>query len=502
MDCDRCQGSFAAAIEGLLDPADQPTFAAHLGTCPGCSAAFDATRWVVARLQAHAKRGAVPALADRVEARIIRDQALQLRKVALMRRRIFRFSAAAALLAGAGLATALLWSPAGRPVQADDVRSADRAIAGVRTATWRTSFYQRFDERGGPRSRWLRIKNNEQRLFFKAPGMYRREDLDDAGNVIYVSIEDLARKAKLDINHRARTAKLVFLADPSHSPLGPFATFRGSLREDKLVSLGKRAEGGRELEGFRHAFYVERAGEPWSYDFWVDARTKQLAAQQVPGADIFPPADVFAGKLYDVEAKDWNTATIDGAPFDVSLTRGMAVGGFRLHDVALDVPLGDDLFAMTAPEGYKAEAAQLPIVAEADVTDFLRLEAGYFGGTFPANPLAPIQGAVEHARYARVEQDMLAGKKEAGTPGEVAYIAANRSWMNKMIPGPGPLNLFVYHRIEQGSWKYLGEGVKLGDKDRTVCWYRPLGSKDYHVVLGDLSGKVVAPADLPLPVAR
>ena len=51
-------------------------------------------------------------------------------------------------------------------------------------------------------------------------------------------------------------------------------------------------------------------------------------------------------------------------------------------------------------------------------------------------------------------------------------------------------------------WKYLGAGGKLGDKERTVCWYRPLGAKDYHVVLGDLSVKVVAPADLPLPVAR
>lgn len=502
MDCDRCRQSFAAALEGLFDPADRPTFAAHLGTCPGCSAAFDETRRVVARLQQHAGGGVVPALADRVEARIIREQALQLRKVDLMRRRVFRLSAAAALLVGAGLAASLSWSPGVRRVQADDVRAADQAIAGIKTATWRESSYQRFDERGGNRSRWLRIKNNDHRLFFKAPGMYRRESLDEAGNVIFASIEDLARKAKLDINHRARTARLVFLADVSYSPRGPFATFRDALREDKLTSLGKRAEGGRELEGFRHAFYVERVGEPWSYDFWVDARTKRLDTQQVPGANIFPPADIFAGKLYDVEAGDWNTATIDGAPFDVSLTRGMAVGGFTLHDVDLDIPLADDLFALTAPEGYKVEAAQLPIVAEADVTDFLRLEAGYFGGTFPADALAPIQGSAEHARYARTEVAMLGGKPDAGTPGEVAYIAADRTWLSKGVPGPGPLNLFVFHQVERGSWKYLGAGAKLGDRDRTVCWYRPLGSKDYHVVAGDLSIKVVAPADLPLPVAR
>ncbi len=50
---------------------------------------------------------------------------------------------------------------------------------------------------------------------------------------------------------------------------------------------------------------------------------------------------------------------------------------------------------------------------------------------------------------------------------------------------------------------YLGKGVKLGDKDRIVCWYKLKDAKDpktYRVVYGDLKVKDVASEALPLPV--
>ena len=53
------------------------------------------------------------------------------------------------------------------------------------------------------------------------------------------------------------------------------------------------------------------------------------------------------------------------------------------------------------------------------------------------------------------------------------------------------------------SFRYLGKGVRLGEKQRIVCWYKLKGAKDpntYRVVYGDLSVKDVAPKDLPLPV--
>jgi hypothetical protein len=61
----------------------------------------------------------------------------------------------------------------------------------------------------------------------------------------------------------------------------------------------------------------------------------------------------------------------------------------------------------------------------------------------------------------------------------------------------------VTHDFVEDSFRYLGKGVKLGEKDRIVCWYKLKDAKDantYRVVYGDLSVKDMAAKDLPLPV--
>jgi len=44
---------------------------------------------------------------------------------------------------------------------------------------------------------------------------------------------------------------------------------------------------------------------------------------------------------------------------------------------------------------------------------------------------------------------------------------------------------------------YVGNGVKLGEGESEVFWYRPDGSEAYRVIYGDLSVKDVAPENLP-----
>jgi hypothetical protein len=57
---------------------------------------------------------------------------------------------------------------------------------------------------------------------------------------------------------------------------------------------------------------------------------------------------------------------------------------------------------------------------------------------------------------------------------------------------------FIEQRPEGSDYQYVGEGVKLGDANRPVCWWKPPGSSTYRVVYGDLSIRDVAPNDLPL----
>jgi hypothetical protein len=66
-----------------------------------------------------------------------------------------------------------------------------------------------------------------------------------------------------------------------------------------------------------------------------------------------------------------------------------------------------------------------------------------------------------------------------------------------------PLREFLIENADWLSFRYFGKGVKLGDKDRIVCWYKlnkPNDPNTYRVVYGDLSVKDVAAKDLPLPV--
>jgi hypothetical protein len=63
-----------------------------------------------------------------------------------------------------------------------------------------------------------------------------------------------------------------------------------------------------------------------------------------------------------------------------------------------------------------------------------------------------------------------------------------------------PTSHFVKNRTVENSFRYIGKGVKLGDEERIVCWYKLKGSDIYRVVYGDLSVRDIAPEDLPLPV--
>ena len=47
------------------------------------------------------------------------------------------------------------------------------------------------------------------------------------------------------------------------------------------------------------------------------------------------------------------------------------------------------------------------------------------------------------------------------------------------------------------TWRYVGDGVQLGDGQTPVCWYKPKDSETYRVVYGDLSVKDVPAEDLP-----
>jgi hypothetical protein len=50
-----------------------------------------------------------------------------------------------------------------------------------------------------------------------------------------------------------------------------------------------------------------------------------------------------------------------------------------------------------------------------------------------------------------------------------------------------------------GSWRYVGGGVRLGDRDTPVCWWRAPGEAAFRVIYGDMTIRAVPPGHLPGP---
>ena len=157
--------------------------------------------------------------------------------------------------------------------------------------------------------------------------------------------------------------------------------------------------------------------------------------------------------------------------------------------------LEDSLFSLEPPRGYALEVKRRAQVTEKEMIDYLGVLADYNDKTFPDQvfPFAFPSHRLNKIREKPKKDRTAAEQKLLDT--EDHYMMAG---LNAM-----PTGHFVEEHTVEKSFRYLGKGVKLGDKDRIVCWYRLKDAKDpktYRVVYGDLSVKDVAPEYLPLPV--
>ncbi|MBN2314800.1 MAG: hypothetical protein JXM79_12790 [Sedimentisphaerales bacterium] len=153
------------------------------------------------------------------------------------------------------------------------------------------------------------------------------------------------------------------------------------------------------------------------------------------------------------------------------------------RDLQFDVPLDEELFDMNVPEGYTMQQAELDLMGatEEDFIEGLRILAQVLGdGTFPDSI------AVE---------DFLKWAPEAAKRAEELGLSEEE----KIEMGLKMQQHLMFIRFfkGEGQWHYAGKGVKFGNADAAIFWYRPEGSETYRVVYGDLSVKNVAPENLP-----
>ena len=465
MNCEQTQDLFAGHLEGLLDDVSADQFNTHLAECADCRVELEQTRRLFNRLQANGRDAGTSSMSTAVMDQILLRQAAQLKRES-KRTRLVPYSVAAALLALACLG-GFYFLPARHSADAyaAEISVARKSIENAKTATWKTTFYQvGVSDDGKP----LIPLNDTRQFSFKAPGHYRDVKLNDQGEPTFIQIGDRVQGMTLLLEPQKKIATLRQESERQSGNVGPFTSLLNSMNRTDLEWLGREKINGHEANGFRHTFWLERQNHNWSYEMWVDADTKLLVAQRVPGTNILDPRRKYG-------------ANEEGG------------GGFYSFDIAIDVNLDDALFSLQPPAGYTVKSVGLPDMTEKDVTDFLKQLAEFCDGTFPSSVLQ-FPGADERDRFNAANKK----SKSDRTAAEDALIETIVRYKNLFIPGPGPTHLFLSQHATEGSWRYIGKGVKLGDDSRILFWYRPKNSQQYRVIYGDLRIKELSEAELPL----
>ncbi len=393
-----------------------------------------------------------------------------------MLRRLVALAAAAAVLAA-------VWIGWPRFIQqAPRMDAFAETLAQVRkakTITWKTTFYIHSKSEDGKKT-WLETGVTEHA--YKAPGLRRDVWLDAKGATERVEITDSVRGRKLTYCPKEKKATLAEI-NPREEGEGPFSGYLQKLSDLNLQWIAKRKTAAGDVNVFRNAFRDQDNERDWSIDFWIDTKTKQLVDVYQPGADIYDP----------------ETDPARNAPRAETAWSSQMMGGGECS-IRYDAALEDSLFRLQPPEGYAVETKPRDRVTEREMIDYLGIVADFNDKMFPDTEFWDRRLSVKIDRAnAKPRQDQ--------TPAERKLLDADgRYGMRFQTVSNAPILVFFAwdpDSVVKNSFRYLGKGVKLGEKNRIVCWYKLKNAKDartYRVVYGDLSVKDVAPEALPLPV--
>ncbi len=278
------------------------------------------------------------------------------------------------------------------------------------------------------------------KFFFKEPNLMR---LEGSGGV--VTVVDGVQGKQLVLDPTSRTAMLLEGkgSEPPRGAGGLLERLR-QLTQGDAKAVGEKVIGGVRALGY----LVKKHGSEMT--IWVDPATRLPVQMDV--------SDRFMGQQVRSTASDFQ----------------------------IDPELDDALFRLDPPAGYTVRKSASDILGmdektfldpEKATADYLRNFAEKTGGRFPKR-LDVLS-----------EFDQVFPKKQVGSllDGETLRVVQS---LTRFMMATRPLN---------GKFGYRSEGVKLGDADKIIFWYRPEGATTYRALYGDLHA-----ADVPedkLPVA-
>ena len=153
-----------------------------------------------------------------------------------------------------------------------------------------------------------------------------------------------------------------------------------------------------------------------------------------------------------------------------------------MTDFEYNIELDESLFSLDPPEGYTVREMTLDL-SKAKVqalADTLRFCAENLDGLFPRKLRGKegIDGCFSRAMEAKAKE---LEAKDWLNPSKMMDVFGSDD-----VSKFGQTSGFLMTLPPKGDWHYAGDGVKLGDADRAIFWYKPTGSETYEVLYGDL----------------
>lgn len=224
-----------------------------------------------------------------------------------------------------------------------------------------------------------------------------------------------------------------------------------------------------------------------------------------------------------------------------SSTPQMAEVRVTMNNFRFDPPLAPDYFSTATPAGYKVQVLNMDL-GNPSAEDFIALMRAMKeisqDGTFPPsltpgemtawvqkNTMATaFKKGYEAAKSAKPPLHIKKQEKPQ-TPEELAKMAEEMKKdlqrQDKKVeqirakmaeaPKPGEMRkqdleeatraakgmMFIMSMKPENDWHYEGKGVKIGDGNTPLAWWKPTGSTNYKIILGDLTTKELPAAEMP-----
>jgi len=198
-----------------------------------------------------------------------------------------------------------------------------------------------------------------------------------------------------------------------------------------------------------------------------DPHVKELGKRQMDGR---------AAVGFHVENEHSQLTIWADAETALPLRIEVAEGGerFVMKNIQFDAPVDASQVRMDVPAGYTLQDTTFDMsqFSEKDLIETLRIWAEIVNdGVFPDEVTTEAQMQIMPKLIEKISR--LQGLSE--------------QQMTQIGVTFGKGMIFRQMLGNAGQWKYVGAGVKLGDAETPVCWFRTPDSQTYRVIYGDLT---------------